>query len=496
MDKRNRRILLYTFLFSILAHLYRWTNAAFVHDALLVYQNDYRWQTSLGRYLMQGYLQLRKPVTAPLLIGVIATSFLCVSIILIAKILDIRRPSDLVLLCGVLSVNVHTFSSYASYLPWADIYMLSLLFAVLGAYVQLSNRKRWLLSSVLLAISMGLYPTYIEVFVVVCLLWILLQIIRQRPLSEYVSTLYSSILASVSGGILYYLGWLLSLSVLNYKPASRINSVGNIWANLKSVSSIPRLLRGTYTSFFRNLLFPITAAQKAVAVCNLIAGVICLILLIRRFHSSKNRKSLAVCLILAALFPLFANFVFILSNGYLARTMIYSFSFLQVGMIMLFANMKEADRRGILSSLLAVALLVPVSSDIIYANQLYLQKDLEYQSTIAVISRVTGYIEKTEGYVPDETLVVLVGDLNKSKIAPRREGFPEKTIYGTTYYEVYEQFFYYIMGYPINLASIEVSAGYSEAQEVIEMPAFPDPGCVKMMEGVLVVKLSETSSAS
>ena len=51
-------------------------------------------------------------------------------------------------------------------------------------------------------------------------------------------------------------------------------------------------------------------------------------------------------------------------------------------------------------------------------------------------------------------------------------------------------------GYPINLSSADVCTEHVKEQEVIDMPEFPDPECVKMIEDVLVVKLSETLSMS
>lgn len=39
----------------------------------------------------------------------------------------------------------------------------------------------------------------------------------------------------------------------------------------------------------------------------------------------------------------------------------------------------------------------------IYANQMYLKKDLEYDATLSVMTRVVDRIEQVEGYIPGET---------------------------------------------------------------------------------------------
>ena len=103
LDKRNLYVLCSILIFSVLAHIYRWTNTIFTHDSLQVYQNDFHWQISLGRYLQHVYLKIRGPITAPFLVSVIAVFFLILSAILIVKILDMKSPLLIVMLCGALA---------------------------------------------------------------------------------------------------------------------------------------------------------------------------------------------------------------------------------------------------------------------------------------------------------------------------------------------------------------------------------------------------------
>ena len=58
----------------------------------------------------------------------------------------------------------------------------------------------------------------------------------------------------------------------------------------------------------------------------------------------------------------------------------------------------------------------------IYANQIYLKKDLEYDTTLSGMTRVVDRIEQVEGYIPGETPVKFLGDIQRSKLAMTRPG--------------------------------------------------------------------------
>ena len=113
------------------------------------------------------------------------------------------------------------------------------------------------------------------------------------------------------------------------------------------------------------------------------------------------------------------------------------------------------------------------------------------------MTRVLFHMEQTDGYVPGETRVALVGSLLESKAYTVKLGY--ESLEGRTleneisimYYRNYRMYLNNILGYPINLAELEESERIAQRKEVMEMPAFPSPGCTKMIGDTLVVKLSD-----
>ena len=106
-------------------------------------------------------------------------------------------------------------------------------------------------------------------------------------------------------------------------------------------------------------------------------------------------------------------------------------------------------------------------------------------------------MEQTEGYVPGETPVLFLGSPDKSVLHEDREGFENITgtgfysAYATTHDAAYKYFFNEVLSYNINLLPQSDASRFSELAEVRSMPLYPQEGSCRLVEGTLVVKLSE-----
>ena len=94
-----------------------------------------------------------------------------------------------------------------------------------------------------------------------------------------------------------------------------------------------------------------------------------------------------------------------------------------------------------------------------------------------------------------ETQVVLIGTLTKSDALIKRDGFNYQGYgqgfrAGISQYGKYEPFFDYILAYPINLAGSGTAKKWAKREEVKAMHPFPAADCCRMIDGVLVVKIS------
>ena len=107
-------------------------------------------------------------------------------------------------------------------------------------------------------------------------------------------------------------------------------------------------------------------------------------------------------------------------------------------------------------------------------------------------------MDATEGYLPGETEVVVIGrlDSEESRITSRKSIDYFKVLRGVkkvaiTYPLSFERFFR-LMGHPINMNRDEsIITLYESKPEVKEMPCYPAAGYCRMVDGRMVIKLAE-----
>ena len=493
---RTRTVLLWTFIFSAAAHLFRWVNMGFNGDSLMVFQGDEVWQTSLGRFMTLVYLWLRGRITAPLLIGLLATSYLTLSNIIIARVLDIKKVPSLVALCGITSTYSALTDSYATYLPWVDIYMLSLLLAVLAVYLAVTFRRGWIPAIVLLAVSMGLYPSYVQVATSLFVLWLIKMSVETDHPSPVIKSGLKAAAILVAGGLLYLICLKTVYFFTGITPSRTYNSSFNI--GFLSLLSFPRLIYGAYKHVLFFFLLPETFFPLFTGACNLCLAVLAVPLIIRKTRQSRNWW---ITLVLLVLLPLSVNYVYVLSNASVRSWMVFSFTMLYVA-ILLFVEMDRSPERRIVKTTSHVLVFLVVFSAILYSNQMYLKKNLDEQATLSYMTRVIDRIEMTEGYEPGVTPVAFVGKINKSPIRPQR-GWQKSVMdyakesssvfdgFSIVYYGSLSSYFGIVLGYPINMVLLNRQQEIIALPEVVQMPVFPDKGSCKIIDGILVVKFSD-----
>lgn len=132
----------------------------------------------------------------------------------------------------------------------------------------------------------------------------------------------------------------------------------------------------------------------------------------------------------------------------------------------------------------------------IYANQLYFKKNLEYDATLSVMTRVLDRVEQVDGYVPGETPVKFMGNIKWSQLAMVRPAFKglrglpgTEESYAITYEDTFWMYLEDVLGYPIK--RFEGLKNEEQWLATRDMPCFPDKDSVKLVDGVVFVKLTE-----
>lgn len=487
--------------FLVITHSYRWMNSMFNHDSLLVIQEDHGWQVSLGRIFNPLYIWLRGEIVAPGNVALLACMFLIAAAILCMRILRIRKTISIVLCCGFLMTFETLAYVNASFLHSLDVDMLALLFAVLGAFFFLRDNILCGLAGILsVTVSLGLYQSYIEVTIILICLALLRDLLEGGSPGVAVKKVLRAVILFFASGLIYYVCLKIAWKITGIIPADTYD--GLVKMKGLTFSSLLELMgkawKYTFTYLFHKpIIFHKTISRWLYIILG-IGALTAIVMMIVKNHFCRTSILLIVFLLL--LMPLGGNIVYALSLGLKHSLMTYSFAFYSVFVVMIL-DVVELDQIW-LPKFRQIALLlccVLIFNHILFANQLYIRNDLHAQAGMSFVTRLVDRMENTEGYKVGETPVLILGYIDENPVSweDKRFAVADDLWVGTShhlsisYYGTYKNFFQYVLGYPINLIPLSEVGEYLNDQTIQAMPIYPADGSLQMVDGVLVVRLSE-----
>lgn len=503
-------ILLCVAAFGLLAHGYRLFNAMYSHDSLLLYSDagDDHWQISLGRFLQPAYRIVRGNINAPALLNALALAYVGLSACLTSRLLRLTSRVHAALMCGVMTVNVAFTLTNATYLPWLDIFMFSLLLNVAAAYLFDRFRYGFLAGAALIAVSLALYQGYYQAATILMMITLVQRVIDGERFKAVLTRGLKALLCLGLGMGLYYAGTRLASALTGVAPTDAYNGIGDVF-NVTG-GSVAALALGAYKEYVKILgayTFPSMNPYLSAALVLLMA-LVALYALFRTLRAARVKGlEAALAAVIVALMPLGMNSIYVISKGMTHQLMMYAIFFTYAfAMVICEAFSRRADGAAgrlpgaarACSRALAAFLTLMIFSNVVYANQVYLKKDLDLQNTHVVAGRLLERIERTDGYEMNKTPVAFVGMFSDSVFSVDRAHMAD--LHGVGVYRgkslsldysyQAEQYFEGLLGYPINCVGAETVRSLSRLDEVRAMPAFPDQDSLRMVDGVLVVKMS------
>ena len=493
-------ILISTLIFIVCAHGFCYTNLNFSHDSMRTYFWTRYDTVDIGRYLIPIFLIIKGKYYPPLLVGII--TYICVSIIcyLLVKMFNIKRKTSIVLTTAIMATASTLTLLNATYIDFSDSYVFCLLLTTIGAYLWRKYKYGFIFSIGFLFLSLGIYQPYISFFTGIVILLLIKDTIDNKKIKDIILGPKGALQALISliGSLgLYALSLKVITAVTGMGLSDKYNSVQGV-TSFTGIDQIIDLLKGTYERVHFYITNPSTYYASLMSILNIgliIFTVIACIFLIKKNKTHIVNKILFIILVL--LIPFALNFVYILGKGIEHQLMIYSFFLLYIFAIMLFEDKKFIIKKNNYPQIFLVLVLsISIFSNIIYANQCYLKKALEFDTTLTTVNRIIDRIEQTKGYKVGETKVAIVGEFNNSQIINSRKELDRTGVglypnFSLTYYGTYKVFFDNYLAYPINLVEEEELDKIKTKKEVVEMECFPYTNSIKYVDDVLVVKIAD-----
>ena len=512
----NKRLLgwslISTAFWMCLAHLPRWMNVAMAsYDSLMIYQNDQIHEIAIGRFLQPVYVLLRGDIASPFVIGILASLFLGLAVFLICKLANLLSPLKVCILSGTLATCFPLALHNATYTFSFDLTMLAALFGVLAVFLTARYRFGFLPSIIFFAAILALSPGYITVSVTLSLVYLFLCALQKYPMKYIVLTGIKALVFIGLGALLYLVSYPVVQESLSIEPSTYRN-FSSLSDSMAEISFV-RLLWETYSLPFRIMANPPVFHGGLVGVVNLFLFFAFLVLYVNFIRKRKLAGvHLVLSVLLLLLLPLGMNCTYIIARQAYHELFYFSYNLSYVLPLFLintswlrkrFSQIKTTLTNCIkwivaIGTLVSFVLIIAIN--VIYANQVYVKKDLEAHATFSVMTRIIDEIEELDGYEPGVTPVAFAGYLRDNPpYSSSIYGFSrftgnglENGPYSTVNYISYKTYTRYLLHVPLKLVPTQAEADQiAESPEAKAMPVFPHKGYCAFVDGVVVVKLSE-----
>ncbi|MDO4189015.1 MAG: glucosyltransferase domain-containing protein [Lachnospiraceae bacterium] len=481
---------------GVFSHGYALGNNYIYHDATIL--NGLGTTFGLGRWalgycgeinnLMFGNLHL------PFFNIAASLVLLALSAMVVVKTLCIESDFLAGFIGGIFSVYPVVTSTFA-YNFSATYYFLALLLAVMA--VAVCDSYIDIKAIILLTLSAGFYQAYLSVAVTLALSIILIDLLTSdKELIDIVRKGVKYIITFVLSLILYLVINKISLIIMK-PPATGYQGAENMGA--LNLSKIPGRLVQTYLHFFYIKWNGINAASCMWVFTILFLVVAATVAILCVIKEKLPAAKIGLFLLGVIVMPIAVNLVYLMSTdeNYSIHTLM---RFATVFVLILPAVLMEKlskNRFQIPSAVCAIFLTVITVSYIYSNNAAYIKMNLVQEEMKSFFTVLETRICQTEGF-DDNMPVVFSGEFKivDENMTDINEVYPDIVILGYEYNardlinrESWKNYMKYRTGFAPQI--IDMPADIASSEEFASLKVYPDDDSIAIINGIVVVKLSE-----
>ncbi len=503
--RRDRLLFLAIFAAALLVHMYMFTNKVLNHDDVgsMFFVGS---RLTSGRWSLYLVSKLAGDFSSPWLDGVGGAVLLALGAALVVRLFKVKHfPAAF--LMGVCMVAFPTVTGTYTYMYVAFSYCMAFLLSVVSAALIRTEKLLWSALGVLcIAFAMGCYQAYFCLAAALLVVLLLLDILEDRFASDWKAALLTGVkyVACLALGIVLYwaiLNLLLQINGAQLTEYMGISSMGKV-----TIGELLGRVKGAYTHFFAYLGLNDQVSpglyQKGftkVLCTGLVLSLVCLVWSVVRRKLYRRPLMMGILCGLLLIVPLACSLICVMSGPDAVHTLMEY----PLVLVMLIPGIAldrlriPVSRKRItqaVAGLLAVLLLgvqfVSAYQCVYIANETYTYMDVTADLAHGFWSKLTARVEMTEGYNKSVPVIffggqVLQNGMQNIPLTGVNLGGQSLTMWSQRYY--LENF----LGTSYPKPSQDIISKIQNSQALKEMPSYPSDGSIQVMEGVIVVKLSD-----
>ena len=503
IEKERLITFLGTFIIGLCAHMFAMTHNLLTFDSMWNIYSDQDMISSGRQFLTYACLP-SSFYALPWVTGLLAVFFLSIAAVLVCESLEIKGKV-LCILTGGLLVTFPSVASTFAYSYTIDGYMLAVILSVLAFLFTYKKRLGFIPGILCMCVSLGIYQAYFSFTILLCIFSILLMILRDIDFKTILNRTLRMMIMGVGGYVFYVLTLKLMLAIKGseisgYQGTDRLMSF--------SLSTIPQGFKSAWNNFYYFLryggVFSSAPGMKLFYLLFMALGVLLFAVLYVKRKCFKKIWTIPVILVLAMAIPFATCLISILSPDATFH-LLMRFPWVAI-MVFVVALIEEAQKEewkllnglfGYVPVATAICGIIVTFTFIVSSNIVYFNLNERYEKTYGLCVRIVDHIENSAEYEPGMPVAIL-------------GGFPSSDYYPSTdittddlagYFGVegdlvvnssksYQSFCSHYLGFTFNVLDISEDENLAATEEYMEMKKFPYDGCVRVINGVLVIKLN------
>ena len=507
----NKRIAFITaIVVGIITHITMMTETIMSQDGIwnsMQYSRAGDWVIALGRWGIELAGRLNNFVAIPSITTMLCLFLMAVSTVFIVDIFNFKSKYS-ALFTGMIMVVSPCLTATMLYVYTSVAYCVNMLLAILAIWFIYKFKYKKIgivISALCFMFSLSIYQSYMGVTVGLCIMLSIIELLKDNSkIKDVFINIGKTVLAVLSGGILYYILTMLILNLTGidmatYKGAESFG-IKEIFASLGT--NILNAYKNFVEFFFKDVIVYNTNYRRDIWYILFFIGFIVtfIVKLAKLKVEAKKEKIFKIVLasLMVLLMPIGLNIINIVAVG----TEIYALTATQMILVIPFV-LALVESLEILNSIKWIILISCMCicgtyylSDSASYSALKLTYNQAYSSTMRVFDR----IETTPGYEKDMPLLLagIIGNNNYPRTM-NLYGYTigelaNNTVFHGTYGGQIGTWINYMrvfFGLDIQMCDPDTYYRIVTGEDYKDMEMFPAEDSIRIIDGVVVVKLSE-----
>lgn len=495
-----------TFIAGLLTNLFVFTNKLVNHDDLI---NEFNYNDAFditcGRWM---WIVLRKIPTyygVPVVKGLLACLLLAISVALIVHIFSINE-TIFVLILSCIFASYPINACFFSYLSISEIYYFANMFCVLAAFIMSLDKIhfaiRFLLSSLLICLALATYQSMLCLFVGIVFIMAFNDVIKDHfDLKKWFFKYLKYAISAVAGYIIYY----VTTKIILFKTGLALRAYAGTDKMFSfNFKNLYESIMDSYHEMYNYFLTKSYVNHRPFVLANLtlfVVFVVLCVMIVAKLIKSKKTLQAVVCVTLIITTPIFVNLIYVIMNGKSSAHILMLYSNILMYPLVITTICKANIKAKIVSIfaqwLTLFGCMAIIYYGIIVSNQIYQRMYYNTKGMDGVAITFISQLATIDNWTVDEP-IYFAGfenffNENYYSATPFSQDLPPYVWIGTDVYPWYFQ--EHLIRYINNNQHILIKEynvpgceSIEETEEFKQMPAFPNAGSIKRIDGVLVAK--------